>query len=76
MSKVSVEDFNALVRRESLFGAYLGFALESVEPGHAVLRLPYRNEFARPGGATNGPVIMAIADYAMYAVVMSLVEDG
>jgi uncharacterized protein (TIGR00369 family) len=40
------------------------------------MRVPFRMELLRPGGAINGPVIMALADYAMYAVMVGLDPRG
>ncbi|MDJ0948359.1 MAG: PaaI family thioesterase [Alphaproteobacteria bacterium] len=76
MSHISVDDFNRLIREQSPFGVWLGLTLESVTPGQARLRLPYRPELLRPGGTVHGPVLMAAADYAMYAVAMSIWERG
>lgn len=75
MSKITVDAFNRLVG-ETPFGAYLGIGLEEVGEGTARVRLPFRPDLRRPGGAIYGPVIMAVADFAIYAVVMSVVEDG
>ena len=33
-------------------------------------RAPYRPEFLRPGGTVSGPVMMALADFVMYAAVL------
>ena len=32
-----------------------------------------REDFVRPGGTVAGPVLMALADYVMYGVVLSLI---
>jgi uncharacterized protein (TIGR00369 family) len=72
----TTEAFNAHVQRESRLGVWFGLTLEAVGSGTARLRLPYRDEFLRPGGVVHGPVIMAAADYAMYAAVMGLDPRG
>lgn len=76
MSHITVQEFNRLVEAESPFGTWLGLRLEDVSPERALVRLPYRADFLRPGNAVNGPVLMAVADYAMYALAMSLWADG
>jgi len=76
MPRISIKEFNRIAREESPFGAYLGLELEKLERGRANVRLPYRDDFLRPGGAVAGPVLMAIADFAMYAAVMSVADDG
>ena len=73
---ITVEQFARLIEQKSAFGVWLGVKLEEVGAGTARMRLPYRDEFLRPGGAINGPIIMAIADYAMYAALMGLNPRG
>ena len=51
----------------------LAMQVESVLPGAVTVRVPYRDEFIRPGGTISGPVMMAVADFAMYGVVLSLI---
>lgn len=68
--------FNEMMHRESPLAAWLGLSLEQVGGGHARMRVPFRPELLRPGGVVNGPVIMALADYAMYAVVVGLDPNG
>ncbi len=45
--------------------------IEEVGPGTARLRLRYCDRNLRPGGTISGPAMMALADYAMYAVVLA-----
>lgn len=40
------------------------------------MRVPFRAEFTRDGGTVAGPILMAVADYALYGAVMSVVADG
>jgi len=68
--------FNEMMHRESPLAAWLGLRLEEVGGGRARMRVPFRAELLRPGGVVNGPVIMALADYAMYAVVVGLDPNG
>ncbi len=51
----------------------LAMQVESVLPGSVIIRVPYRDEFIRPGGTISGPVLMAVADFALYGVVLSLI---
>ncbi len=73
---ITVDEFDRLIEQKSAFGVWLGMKLEEVGAGTARMRLPYREEFMRPGGAIHGPIIMAIADYAMYAALMGLNPRG
>lgn len=73
MPRISIEDFNALVAAELPFAVDLGMSLDRLGPGTVVGRLPYRENFLRPGGTIAGPMLVALADYAMYALTLSVV---
>ncbi len=45
--------------------------IEAVGPLTARLRLKFSEKNLRPGGTISGPAMMALADYAMYAVVLA-----
>ncbi len=72
MSKISQQEFEQLAKEHVPFVNLLGIQVEKIEAGRAVIRIPYRDDFIRPGGSVSGPVQMALADLVMYAVVMSL----
>jgi uncharacterized protein (TIGR00369 family) len=44
--------------------------IESIGPMVAVMRMPFSERNLRPGGTLSGPSMMALADYAMYAVIL------
>ena len=71
-SKVSAEELMRLARDEVPIAGSMGFVVETVEPGHVSARVPYREQFVRPGGTVAGPVLMALADFVMWGVVLSL----
>lgn len=73
MSRISQEEFEQLARDHVPFVGTLGLRVEHIEAGKATIRLPFRDDFIRPGGTVSGPVQMALADLVMYAVVMSLI---
>lgn len=73
MARITVEEFNQLVEAELPFARELGMAIESIGPGRAVGRLSYRDAHLRPGGTIAGPVLVALADFTMYAVTLSVV---
>ncbi len=72
-ARISREEFDALVEAELPIAARLGFRLDAFAHGLVVARAPYAVDFLRPGGTIAGPVLMALADYAMYAVTLSMV---
>lgn len=51
----------------------LGFIVDEIKEGEVVVRVPYQDSFVRPGGTIAGPVLMALADFAMWGAVMSLI---
>ena len=71
MSKITVEDFEAIRREQLPFTANFPARAERIDAGEAVFRLAYSDGLLRPGGTINGPAMMALADMTMYAVVMS-----
>jgi uncharacterized protein (TIGR00369 family) len=73
MSQISQEEFEQLARNHVPFAGLLGIQVEHIEAGKAIIRMPFREDFIRPGGTVSGPVQMALADLVMYAVVMSLI---
>jgi len=70
-SRITADEFQELARERVPFVGQLGPVVECLDAGIAVLRQPYREEFLRPGGTVAGPVLMALADLALYAAVLS-----
>ncbi len=73
MPKISVEEFNDIVRAELPWAHEIGMHADTIGEGTAVLRLPYRKTMLRPGGVISGPTIMGLADACMYAALLSLI---
>jgi len=72
MSRISLPEFNAILDRELPMTRLLGIHTEAIEHGRGRLRMAYKPDLVRPGGTVAGPAMMALADIAMYAVVLSL----
>ena len=70
-SAITVDDFNDLIREELPFAWEQGFRVERLVAGEATVRLPVDQAHLRPGGTVSGPAMMGLADYTMYAVVLS-----
>jgi uncharacterized protein (TIGR00369 family) len=73
MSKITNQEFNALVYAELPWAVDAGIKLHSIEYGKATLELPYQERSIRPGGSISGPHMMLLADACMYAVVLSMI---
>lgn len=75
MSKpaMTADELEALIREGvPLVGAY-GLSIEQLGAGTVRMRMPYKDEFVRPGGTVTGPAMFGLADVALYAAVLSLV---
>src|SRR5712672_2343836 len=72
--KMSVAEITAFLRQEfpQVFSG-ADFALDSADGETCLLRQRYSNTMLRPGGTVSGPTLMAMADYAMYAVLLSAI---
>jgi uncharacterized protein (TIGR00369 family) len=50
-----------------------GISIESADGASCLLRQRYSDQMLRPGGTVSGPTLMALADYAMYVVLLSAI---
>lgn len=73
MPKITCQDFNHILESEMSWASDLEMRLERIEPGLAVMRLPYHHASTRPGGTISGPHMMMLADACMYAVVLGMI---
>jgi uncharacterized protein (TIGR00369 family) len=71
-SRVGIEEFHRLTDSALPLAAAFGMRVEAMSAGKVKARLPHDAQHLRPGGTIAGPMMMALADYAMYAVVLSL----
>lgn len=49
----------------------MGLQLEDINAAGVRMRAVYDDRFLRPGGTVSGPVLMGLADAAVYALVLS-----
>lgn len=49
----------------------MGYSIASVEDGLVRVRHAYDERSLRPGGSVSGPTMMALADTAMYALILA-----
>ncbi len=74
MSIVTLEEFKRVTREHLPLAEMLGFEVERLESGECIVRAVYKDDFLRPGGTISGPIMMALADYAMWGAIMSRAE--
>lgn len=71
MTRITREDMHELVARELPWAVDMGFTVETIGDGDCRVRLPYRPQFVRPGGTVAGPLLMGLADFAVYVALLS-----
>lgn len=69
--KMTAVEFQALIDKHLPISQWLAFKVEAFHEGRATIRMPFSVTFVRPGGTIAGPAMMALADCAMYAAVLS-----
>ena len=74
IAKMSVAELEAFLHGEfpQAFGSG-DIAIESADGATSLLRQAYNERMLRPGGTVSGPTLMALADYAMYVVLLSAI---
>ncbi len=71
MSKITVQDFQQLASERLPFAELMGLQLQSIDADGLWMRACYNDSFLRPGGTIAGPVMMGLADAAIYALILS-----
>ena len=75
MSKISTQQFQAIIENELQWAHEAGITLDSIDEGSAAMRLPFKENSLRPGGSISGPHMMLLADACMFAVVLSVIGE-
>jgi uncharacterized protein (TIGR00369 family) len=73
MSRVTKTEIFDIVAASLPVAASLSPKIDKLKAGQAIVRMPYKPDFVRPGGTISGPTMMALADFTMYVVVLSLI---
>ena len=73
-AKMTVAEIEAFLHREfpQAFGSG-DIQIETADGHTSLLRQPYDDRMLRPGGTISGPTLMALADFAMYVVLLSAI---
>lgn len=67
---LTAEQVEALIRAGVPMADDIDLRIERMDEQGALARVPFQSKLVRPGGTLSGPTIMALADAAMYAVVL------
>ncbi len=68
---MSVAQFRDIMDARLPFADLLGLKVDYFMSDHVRLHAEYSERFLRPGGTIAGPVMMGLADAALYALVLS-----
>ncbi|TBW54634.1 PaaI family thioesterase [Marinobacter halodurans] len=68
---LSASEVEVLIREGVPMAGDIGFRVDEVRNGFARTRVPFAENFVRPGGTLSGPVQMALADATMYAAILA-----
>jgi uncharacterized protein (TIGR00369 family) len=71
-SKVGAREFETALVQTIALAELFQFKVECLESGYARVRVMYEGRQLRAGGTISGPVIMTLADTALYGMVLSL----
>lgn len=73
-AKMSVTELEQFLHREFPQAFSNGdIVIESADGQTCLLRQSYNERMLRPGGTVSGPTLMALADFAMYVVLLSAI---
>lgn len=70
MTALSAQQVQALIRQGVPMAEDIALHIDHLDGERVLARVPFQAKLVRPGGTLSGPVIMALADAAMYAVVL------
>lgn len=69
--RLDAEDFASILDERLPFASLMGLTVEKFTEEHVTMRAVYSEDFLRPGGTIAGPILMGLADAAVYALVLS-----
>ena len=71
--KLDIAALDAFMAREFPQAGRVATQIERLEPNAIHVRLPFHEDFLRPGGTLSGPTLMGLADRATYLLVLAMV---
>lgn len=76
MSLMTEQEIETVIRRNTGAPGQPPFTVMDIGAAHADIQLPYAEGMTRLGGTVSGPVLMTLADAAMYTAIIAHVPDG
>ncbi len=71
MPEITIDQFEQLMESELPFAQTMGLKVDHISEDLVQMRAVYNKDFLRPGGTVSGPVMMGLADAAMFLAVMA-----
>lgn len=71
--RITIEEFDAICAAEGGMVDHYGFVTDHIGYGEARVRMPIDHAHIRAGGTVSGPAMMALGDFAVYALVMGMI---
>ena len=68
---IDVDAFRRISAERLPFAAMMGIEVDAIERDVVRLRVVYAEHLLRPGGTIAGPIMMGLADAALYALVLA-----
>jgi uncharacterized protein (TIGR00369 family) len=68
---LDVDGFRDILEARLPFASMMGLQVDYFAADHVRMRAVFSDRFLRPGGTISGPVMMGLADAALYALVLS-----
>lgn len=68
---LTAKEIENIIREGVPMAEDIDFRVDEVSAERAIARVPFSSRLVRPGGTLSGPTIMALADAAMYAVILA-----
>ena len=73
LPRITIAEFNAICAAEGGMVEHYGFVTDHIGFGEARVRMPIDHAHIRAGGTVSGPAMMALGDFAVYALVMGMI---
>ena len=71
--RITIAEFDAICAAEGGMVEHYGFVTDHIGYGEARVRMPIDHAHIRAGGTVSGPAMMALGDFAVYALVMGMI---
>lgn len=70
---MDIAALETFMEREFPQAGRVATSIERLEPNAIRVRLPYHDDYLRPGGTLSGPTLMGLADRATYLLVLAMI---